>query len=40
MLIGREALEQGYVVDVSVSYRGGRPDKAVRRSNRRRPDGA
>jgi hypothetical protein len=40
MLIGREVLEQGYVVDVSTSYRGGRPDKAVRRSNRRRADGA
>ena len=40
MLIGREVLEQGYVVDVSSSYRGGRPGKAVRRSNRRRVDGA
>lgn len=40
MLIGREVLEQGYLVDVSTSYRGGRPGKAVRRSNRRRVDGA
>ena len=34
MLIGRQVLEQGYVVDVSTSYRGGRPGRAVRRSNR------
>jgi hypothetical protein len=40
MLIGREVLEQGYLVDVSTSYRGGRPGRAVRRSNRRRHDGA
>jgi len=40
MLVGREVLEQGYLVDVSASYRGGRPDRAVRRSNRRPPDGA
>jgi hypothetical protein len=40
MLVGREVLQQGYVVDVSTSYRGGRPARAVRRSNRRRPDGA
>lgn len=40
MLVGREVLEQGYVVDVAASYRGGRPDRAVRRSNRRRADGA
>jgi hypothetical protein len=38
MLIGREALAQGYVVDVSTSYRGGRPGRQVRRSNRRRVD--
>jgi hypothetical protein len=40
MLIGREVLEQGYVVDVSTSYRGGRPGRAVRSSNRRRVHGA
>ncbi|MDH2415461.1 RimK/LysX family protein [Nocardioides sp. CER19] len=40
MLVGREVLEQGYVVDVSSSYRGGRPGRAVRRSNRRRVDGS
>src|SRR4051794_14110479 len=40
MLIGREVLQQGYVVDVSSSYRGGRPGQAVRRSNRRRVDGS
>lgn len=40
LLIGREVLEQGYVVDVSTSYRGGRPGRDVRRSNRRRADGA
>ncbi|GAB7006223.1 RimK/LysX family protein [Nocardioides sp. AN3] len=39
MLVGREVLQQGYVVDVATSYRGGRPDKTVRRSNRRRADG-
>jgi len=40
MLVGREVLRQGYVVDVATSYRGGRPKRAVRRTNRRRPDGA
>ena len=40
MLVGREVLQQGYLVDVSTSYRGGRPGRAVRRSNRRRHDGA
>ncbi|ANS79488.1 hypothetical protein SGUI_2092 [Serinicoccus hydrothermalis] len=33
MLIGREALVQGYVVDPSLSYAGGRPERAVRRRN-------
>lgn len=33
MLIGREALVQGYLVDPSVSYAGGRPARAVRRLN-------
>lgn len=40
MLIGREALRQGFVVDAAASYRGGKPPRAVRRSNRKRPDGA
>jgi len=40
MLVGREVLRQGYVVDAAVSYEGGRPSREVRRSNRRRPDGA
>jgi len=33
MLVGREALTQGYVVDPAVSYAGGRPPRAVRRKN-------
>lgn len=33
MLIGREALVQGYVVDPARSYAGGRPRRAVRRRN-------
>lgn len=39
MLIGREALRQGFVVDASRSYRGGRPPKVVRRRNRGRQPG-
>ncbi|WP_229116620.1 ATP-dependent zinc protease family protein [Parenemella sanctibonifatiensis] len=34
MLIGREALSQGFLVDPSLSYAGGRPPVAVRRKNR------
>lgn len=33
MLIGREALAQGFLVDSSASYVGGRPKRAVRRKN-------
>ncbi|NPD04403.1 hypothetical protein HN031_06840 [Nocardioides sp. zg-1308] len=33
MLIGREALERGFLVDASLSYAGGRPRRAVRRKN-------
>lgn len=34
LLIGREALRQGFVVDASHSYLGGRPTRRVRRRNR------
>ena len=33
MLIGREALERGYLVDSSKSYAGGRPRRSVRKKN-------
>jgi hypothetical protein len=36
MLIGRQALRQGLVVDSARSYVGGRPRRAVRRRNRGR----
>lgn len=36
MLIGRQALRQGFVVDSSRSYLGGRPKRSVRRKNRGR----
>jgi hypothetical protein len=34
LLIGREALRQGFLVDPARSYLGGRPKKVVRRKNR------
>lgn len=40
MLIGREVLRQGFLVDSAASYRGGRPKRAVRRANRGRIDGS
>lgn len=33
MLVGREALADGFLVDSSASYAGGRPKRAVRRRN-------
>jgi hypothetical protein len=36
MLVGREALRQGFLVDSGRSYLGGRPSLAVRRRNRGR----
>jgi len=36
MLVGREALRQGFIVDPALSYLGGRPEKAIRRRNRDR----
>lgn len=34
MLVGREALRQGFLVDPAHSYLGGRPSRSVRRQNR------
>lgn len=39
MLVGREALRQGFLVDAGRSYLGGRPPRSVRRRNRGRPGG-
>lgn len=36
MLVGREALRQGFLVDSGRSYLGGRPPRATRRRNRGR----
>ncbi|WP_017935850.1 ATP-dependent zinc protease family protein [Nocardioides sp. Iso805N] len=35
MLVGREVLRRGFLVDSAASYLGGRPPKEVRRANRR-----
>jgi hypothetical protein len=39
MLVGREALRQGFLVHSGRSYLGGRPPRRVRRKNRGRADG-
>lgn len=36
VLIGREALRQGFVVDSAESFRGGKPPRQIRRRNRGR----
>ncbi|WP_307866568.1 ATP-dependent zinc protease family protein [Leucobacter chromiisoli] len=39
MLVGREVLGQGFTVDPSASYLGGRPPREIRRRNRGRAEG-
>lgn len=39
MLVGRESLRQGFMVDPARSYVGGRPKRVVRRKNRGRAPG-
>ena len=36
LLLGREALRQGFLIDPSRSYTAGRPPVAIRRKNRGR----
>ncbi|MGZ4452808.1 MAG: ATP-dependent zinc protease family protein [Nocardioides sp.] len=38
MLVGRELLKRGFLVDSSASYLGGKPPRDVRRANRREED--
>lgn len=38
MLIGREALRRGYIVDPARSFLGGRPPREIRRRNRGKSD--
>ena len=38
MLVGRELLKRGFLVDSSASYLGGKPPRDVRRANRREDD--
>jgi len=38
MLVGREVLSRGFVVDCAASYLGGKPPKVVRRANKRVAD--
>lgn len=35
MLVGREVLRRGYLIDCAASYLGGKPPKEVRRANKR-----
>jgi len=37
MLVGRELLAKGFLVDSAASYLGGKPPRAVRRANKRPP---